>query len=104
VAWNCRRVPPISDDLLHHEERIFREQFDQYSIGWSTSVLSAEEIPNGVHVDSPPLSTLFSGCLLFAVELLAGLPVWEPDLFVLIREMKPGFVQDYNIFPAMVLD
>jgi hypothetical protein len=25
------------------------------------------------------------------------------DLFVLIREMKPGFGQGYKIFPALVL-
>jgi hypothetical protein len=30
--------------------------------------------------------------------------VWEPDLFVLIREIKPGFLQRYKIFPALVLD
>jgi hypothetical protein len=30
--------------------------------------------------------------------------VWEPDLFVLIREIKPSFVEDYKIFPALVLD
>jgi hypothetical protein len=28
----------------------------------------------------------------------------EPDLFVLIREIKPGFVQRYKIFPALALD
>jgi hypothetical protein len=28
VAWHCRRVPLISDDLLHHEARIFREECD----------------------------------------------------------------------------
>jgi hypothetical protein len=67
-------VPLISDDLLHHEERIFREECDQYSIGWYTSVLSAEEIPSGIHVDSTPLSPLFSDCRSFVVELLAGLP------------------------------
>jgi hypothetical protein len=74
VTWHCRRVPLISDNLLHHEEHIFREECDQYSIGWSTSVLSAEEIPSGIHVDSTPLSTLFSDCWSFVVELLAGLP------------------------------
>jgi hypothetical protein len=26
VIWHCRRVPLISDDLLNHEERIFREE------------------------------------------------------------------------------
>jgi hypothetical protein len=66
-------VPLISDDLSHHEEPIFREQCDQYSIGWSTSVLSAEEMPSGIHVDSTPLSALFSDCWSFVVELLAGL-------------------------------
>jgi hypothetical protein len=30
--------------------------------------------------------------------------VWEPDLFVLIQEIKPGFIQGYKIFPALVLD
>jgi hypothetical protein len=28
----------------------------------------------------------------------------EPDLFVLIQEIKPGFVQRNNIFPTLVLD
>jgi hypothetical protein len=74
VAWHCRPIPLMSDDLLHHEERIFREECDQYNIDWSTSVLSAGEIPNGIHVDSTPLSALFSDCWSFVVELLAGLP------------------------------
>jgi hypothetical protein len=30
--------------------------------------------------------------------------VWETDLFVLIREIKPGFVQGYKTLPALVLD
>jgi hypothetical protein len=30
--------------------------------------------------------------------------VWEPDLFVLIQEIKPGFAQGYKIFSALVLD
>jgi hypothetical protein len=30
--------------------------------------------------------------------------VWEPDLFVLTREIKTGFVQGHKIFPALVLD
>jgi hypothetical protein len=30
--------------------------------------------------------------------------VWEPDLFMLIREIKPGFVQLNKIFPTLVLD
>jgi hypothetical protein len=62
VAWHCRRVPLISGDLLHHEGRIFREGGDQYSIGWYTSVLSAEEMSSGIHMDSTPLSALFSDC------------------------------------------
>jgi hypothetical protein len=28
----------------------------------------------------------------------------EPDLFVLIREIKPGFFQRNKIFPTLVLD
>jgi hypothetical protein len=28
----------------------------------------------------------------------------EPDLFVLIREIKPGFIQRNRIFPTLVLD
>jgi hypothetical protein len=74
VAWHCRRVPLISDYLLHHEERIFREECDQYIIGWSTPVLSVEERPGGIHMDSTPLSALFSDCWSFVVELLAGFP------------------------------
>jgi hypothetical protein len=62
VTWHCRRVPLISDDLLHHEERIFREECDQYSLGWSTSAFSAEEIPNGIYVNSTPLPVLSSDC------------------------------------------
>jgi hypothetical protein len=30
--------------------------------------------------------------------------VREPDLFVLIREIKPGFAQHKKIFPTLVLD
>jgi hypothetical protein len=30
--------------------------------------------------------------------------VREPDLFVPIREMKPGFVQRNKMFPTLVLD
>jgi hypothetical protein len=74
VAWYCRRVPLISDNLLYHGERTFRGKCDQYSIGWPNSVLSAEEIPSGIHVDSITLSALFSDCWPFVVELLAGLP------------------------------
>jgi hypothetical protein len=28
----------------------------------------------------------------------------EPDLVVLIREIKPAFVQHHKIFPTLVLD
>jgi hypothetical protein len=62
MAWHRRRVPLISDDLLHDEERPFQEECDQYSISWFTSVLSAEEMPSGLHVDYTPLSALFSDC------------------------------------------
>jgi hypothetical protein len=62
VAWHCQRAPLISVNLLHHEERIFWEECDQYSIGWYISALSADEIPSGIHVDSTPLSALFSDC------------------------------------------
>jgi hypothetical protein len=74
VAWHCRRVSLISDDLLHHEEHIFREECDQYGSGWSTSVLSVEEIPSGIHVDSTLLSALFSDCWSCVFELLVALP------------------------------
>jgi hypothetical protein len=30
--------------------------------------------------------------------------VWDPDLFVLIREIKPGFVPGYKIFLTLVPD
>jgi hypothetical protein len=104
VAWHCRRVPLISNDLLHHEERIFREECDQYNIGWSTSVLSAEEMVSGIHVDSTPLSALFSDCWSFVVELLACLPDLGARFVRVDSRNKPGFVQGYKIFPALVLD
>jgi hypothetical protein len=84
---------------LHHEERIFREERDQYIIGCSTSVLSAKEIPSGIHVDSTPLSALFSDCRLFVVELLAGFPGLEAR-FVRVdsknkTKLRPG-LQDIS--------
>jgi hypothetical protein len=41
---------------------------------------------------------------LFGVQLLGIFIVREPDLLVMIREIKRGFVQCNKIFPTLVLD
>jgi hypothetical protein len=74
-------------------------------MGWSTSVLSTEEIPSGIHVDSTPLSALFSDWWSFAIELLVGL-LGLGARFVRVdsrnkTRLRPG-LQDISILSLVI--
>jgi hypothetical protein len=104
VAWHCQLVSPIFVDLLRREEHLSLEEYDQYNIDSSTSA-------PGQNIDQvEPIWMPHHGQHCFRTADRLAFKCWpiflarEPDLFVLIRETKFGFVQCNKIFPTLVLD
>jgi hypothetical protein len=74
-------------DLLHREERLSLEEYDQYKIDLSTSAPWQNSDPVEPMWIPHHGQRCFRTADCLAFNYWGILMVWEPDLFVLIREI-----------------